>query len=300
MWTRCTTFAEMSSRLVVGTAQFGQPYGVVGQGKPVAEHEVCRILDWCSKHEITRLDTAIAYGNSEIVLGNAGVGGFAVTTKLPPLPREPDGVEHWVRAQIAMSLTRLGIGRLDTVLLHHPADALSVHGAALAETLEQLRDEGMLSRIGVSIYAPAELESLVGSFPIDVVQAPMNAFDQRIKTSGWLARLTDLNIEVVVRSVFLQGLLLASPDSVPSRFQRWSDLWREWWTYALESGRPIIDVAMSAVLRHPEISGVLVGCESLDQLEEIFVSSTRGLDGFRDFEKEIPVELIDPRNWSQL
>ena len=45
---------------------------------------------------IKYLDTAIAYGESEYVLGKIGVNNWNVTTKLPPIPKDCSDIEHWI------------------------------------------------------------------------------------------------------------------------------------------------------------------------------------------------------------
>jgi hypothetical protein len=87
------------SRLALGTAQFGAPYGVANSGGPLSREEAIRIVQFASSAGIDTLDTAIAYGESERILGEIGVQQFKVVTKIPPVPASVSGVEEWVKAQ---------------------------------------------------------------------------------------------------------------------------------------------------------------------------------------------------------
>ena len=59
------------SRLVLGTVQFGLDYGIANvSGKPSFER-VKAILTTAFDNGVTTLDTAAAYGDSEVVLGKA-------------------------------------------------------------------------------------------------------------------------------------------------------------------------------------------------------------------------------------
>jgi aryl-alcohol dehydrogenase-like predicted oxidoreductase len=98
---------------------------------------------------------------------------------------------------------------LGGLLLHRPSDLIGQHGKALYAAMVELKTLGLVKKIGISIYHPDELDSLLENMYFDVVQAPFNIFDQRIADSGWLARLSNLGIEVHVRSVFMQGLLFS-------------------------------------------------------------------------------------------
>ena len=95
------------SKLALGTVQFGLDYGAKQAGK-VQPVEVKKILGVCRKKGINTLDTAITYGNSEEILGNIGIDGFNVVTKLPALPEDNKNVVAWVSQQVSESLVRLG------------------------------------------------------------------------------------------------------------------------------------------------------------------------------------------------
>lgn len=115
------------------------------------------------------------------------------------------------------------------MLLHCPEQLLSEqHGKPLLKALQQLKTQGITRKIGVSVYGPEELDRLMDEMPFDLVQAPLNILDRRLVESGWARRLKDQGTEVHVRSAFLQGLLLMTPDQRPEKFARWRPVWSEW------------------------------------------------------------------------
>ena len=76
----------MNDRLALGTVQFGLEYGVANQAGRVQLEDVRHILQEAAAQGVDTLDTAIAYGDSESTLGQAGAAGWRVVTKLPALP----------------------------------------------------------------------------------------------------------------------------------------------------------------------------------------------------------------------
>ena len=52
--------------------------------------------------------------------------------------------------------------------------------------------------------------------------------DRRLVDSGWLSKLHSEKVEIHVRSVFLQGLLLMSRNILPNYFNQWSGIWDQW------------------------------------------------------------------------
>ena len=90
------------------------------------------------------------------------------------------------------------------------------------------QDKGYVENIGFSIYAPEILDDLTKALWPDIIQAPLNVFDQRISLSGWLDRLVDGGVEIHTRSAFLQGLLLMPAVKRPSYFNDWKDHLARW------------------------------------------------------------------------
>jgi len=100
--------APEETRLALGTAQFGLPYGIANQAGQVSRKDVSAMLQRAASNGIDTLDTAIAYGESEVALGQAGTQGFKLVTKLPALPDDRLDVISWVMEQVDASFTRLG------------------------------------------------------------------------------------------------------------------------------------------------------------------------------------------------
>lgn len=286
-----------SDRLCLGTAQFGLDYGVANRtgriGPPDAEAIVARAYD----SGVRYLDTAVAYGESERVLGSIGVSGWSITSKLPVVPSGVDEVGEWVEHQVAGSLRRLGVTRLHAFLLHHPAQLLEPVGPALYDGLLAARAAGRVDKIGISVYRPSELDQLLDRFPIDLIQFPYNVVDRRFADSGWLDRLSG-SVELQARSIFLQGLLLMPAEERPVGFRRWKDLWTRWEEWLRREGISGVEGSLGFVMSDPRVDRAVVGVDTLDHLEELLsaVASDTGPPP-KDLSVEDPV-LVDPSQWS--
>lgn len=287
-------------KLALGTVQFGLPYGVSNNNGQTPLDESQRIVELARDSGISLLDTAMAYGDSESRLGKIGVESFRVVTKLPSLPENSTNPKKWAEEQVEGSLQRLGLKCLYGLLLHNPAQLLTSSGHHLFEALQGLKTRGLVEKIGISIYAPSELDELLKLFSFDIVQSPFNPVDRSLLTSGWMDKLHAKGIEIHVRSVFLQGLLLMPQDQVPSKFSRWSPLWKNWhnWLYLNEISPQAVCLAFAK--SQPEINQILVGVETRHQLEQIlgaFDSPTP--ETFPSIESTDP-DLINPTQWSEL
>ena len=181
--------SAMVERVALGTVQFGLPYGIANHGGQVSEDDAAAILDRAWTMGVDTLDTAISYGVSEERLGRIGVKQWKVVTKLPGLPESRADILGWVEESVTGSLKRLQIPKLQGLLLHCPQQLRGEKGDALFQELVSLRDQGLVEKIGISIYHPEELDALCADYHFDLVQAPFNIVDRRLATSGWLDRL---------------------------------------------------------------------------------------------------------------
>lgn len=287
-------------RLALGTVQFGLRYGIANVAGQVSRPQAKAMLQLAAAKGIDTLDTAIVYGDSEACLGEIGTKGFKVVTKLPAVPEGCVDVTGWVQDQVSASLTRLGVSSIYGLLLHRSEQLLSPFGEKLYRGLQELKDNGQVQKIGLSINSPHELNLLIPRFRFDLIQAPFNLIDRRLQTSGWLQRLNNDEVEVHARSAFLQGLLLMGSSEIPTKFMRWKHLWLVWHQWIKERECSPVEGCLAFSLSFPEIDRVVVGADSADQLAQILTVA----NSQREFEfPALQCEdglLISPAGWPTL
>jgi aryl-alcohol dehydrogenase-like predicted oxidoreductase len=285
-------------KLALGTVQFGLNYGIANSGGQVSKTEIKKILTLAKEQNIGVIDTAIGYGNSESQLGDADVSEFKIITKLPAIPSPNIDINQWVDYQIKDSLQRLRVKKLYGVLFHVPSQLLLENGLKLYKALDNLREEGVIGKIGVSVYSPDELSSLFNEFDFDIVQAPFNILDRRLLQSGWLDKLASLGKEIHTRSVFLQGLLLMNPLNRDPYFTRWKDLFAEFDLWVNENSQSPIQACLDYVNGFEQISQMIIGVDSCSNLKEILGSlSNSSKVNAPDTLICTDLDLINPSNW---
>lgn len=285
------------SRLCLGTAQFGMDYGITNKIGRVSRDEVGEILAYARAAGVDSLDTAMAYGESESILGSVGVSEFRVVTKLPALPTEIINVKDWVHVQVRGSLSRLRVEHVHGLLLHRATDLIGGSGEALMEAMLRLKDEGLVCAIGVSVYGPDLIRDL-DLASVDLVQAPLSVFDRRLESSGMLARLKENDIEVHTRSIFLQGVALMDPQSVPPHLLGLKPTIERFHAWAGEMGESPVAAALAHVLATPGVDRVIVGTDSLSQFEEIIAAEGGRAGAAPGYLGVDDLTLIDPSRWT--
>lgn len=278
-----------SPGLALGTVQFGLAYGVAGDDM-VAEPEARAILRRAFDLGIRRLDTAPAYGGIEARLADLiGDLPFSIVSKISPAPPgSGDAARGHIRRSVQLSRERLG-ARLAGVLFHDAATLLGEGGTDLwAEASDALAG----TAAGVSCYSVEELLSAAARFPVAMAQLPGNALDQAVRRHA----VPD-QIEITLRSAFLQGLLLLPLDDAASRVPAARRALEAWHRFCAEAALSPLAAALSIVKGFASVDYCVVGVQTVAQLEQIAAAWAEARP-LAAAELDTPErDVTDPRRW---
>jgi len=288
----------------LGTAQFGLDYGVSNRDGQTPESEVSTILSLAAEQEISLIDTASQYGRSEEILGCClpKNQSFRIVTKTPSFSKGMVNGEDalHLKGTFFSSVRKLGQKKIYGLLIHRADDLLSGGGHVLWQAMQELKDLGCVEKIGVSVYSPDQLEAVLRTIHPDLVQLPVNIFDQRMIRSGALRHLKDLNVEIHSRSVFLQGLLLMYPETLPAYFASVKQHMMKYSEFIKAHMLTQVEAALNFVGGIQEIDCIILGVNNAQQLLELCVAARSGslckeVD-YRVFAIEDEM-IINPSKW---
>ena len=277
--------------IILGSANFAQGYGALKNNLSISELE--RVLSLAHHEGITFIDTSPSYGDSEELLGDLADGRFQFITKFSGLDVENVELEK----EIDSSLVRLKTTQLHAMLFHKSSDLLGSSGKKLLQEALELKESGKIVNVGVSIYDPSELDSLPGIRFFDIVQGPLNVFDQRIITTGWASKMESLGIQFHARSIFLQGMLLLAPRDIPNKMRKFESSWLAYRDWMSSKGLEGAEAPCSFIMDKSQVSAAVVGINSSEQLREIVSAFQNGKKYDAAELKTDNLDLIDPRNW---
>ena len=308
--------SKQVKKLVLGTAQLGLSYGIANQlGKP-DQATAEKLVKTAIVNGASYIDTARAYGDSEEVIGNALKSGWEgrarVITKLSPLAdcppdAAPQVVDAFIDASIYKSCTALRMQSLDVLMLHRAAHMRSWNGRAWARLLEY-KACSAVKALGVSVQDPQELNMALDAPDVEFIQMPFNVLDWRWDHLVPKIRMQKKQRRLLIhaRSALLQGLLPSgSVDDwqkanvlEPELFINWLD------EQCRRTGRSsIADFCLSFVKSLDWVDGLVVGMESLGQLQEnikILDSadfSREDLEAILAARPSLGVESLNPACW---
>lgn len=292
-----------AARLALGTAQFGLDYGATNDRGRVPEAEVAAILHRAAEAGIRTLDTSCQYGDAEEVLGRSlSKGhGFDIVTKTEGFGDRVLTAAHGARLveTFERSLRRL---RADSVygLLLHSGDALSREGGGyLLDALETLKARELAARIGVSVYNGAQIDTVLSRFTPDLIQLPASIADQRLVASNHVQQLALAGVEIHVRSLFLQGVLLLPPPCLPAHLASAHPAFEAIAVAATAAGASPLEACLGFGLHRPEFHRLVLGVSSAGEFQAILdAAATAEAKGFDTAGLGIADEaVVNPARW---
>ena len=186
------------------------------------------------------------------------------------------------------SLNRLGLDYVDIFYSHRPDPETPIEETmgALATAVQQ----GKALYVGVSNYSPeqtlaAQKALAVHNIPLTIHQPRYSMFDRHIE-NGLFPVLDEIGAGSIVFSPLAQGLLTGRymdgtvPEGSRASEGRWlqpgaiSDTYlqrvRGLNEIALSRGQSLAQLALTWVLRHPQVTSALIGASSVEQLNDNF------------------------------
>jgi aryl-alcohol dehydrogenase-like predicted oxidoreductase len=230
---------------------------------------------------ITLLDTAQAYRTSENVVGDALKDGYRercfLATKVSGRYSPKD-----IRSAIENSLKQLDVEYVDLYQVHSWNPAFRIEQTM--ETMAKLQEEGKTRYIGVSNFNAEQMYQALQTTRFQSSQPRYNLFDREIESVD-IPFCGEEGIGILVHSPLAKGLLTgryAPGHTFPEGDERAQmkrfrgDLFTRYIETAERirdevaepKGISMVQCAIAWILRHPEVTSVLVGAKNADQVKE--------------------------------
>ena len=281
----------MKNKVAIGSVQFGLDYGISNHLGKSSRNEVKKILDFSANSQITLIDTAQSYGNSEDILGDLHGGRFDIVTKLNPTALTNQNAKDILK----QSLKRLRMKSIYGILYHNAESALQA--PKLNKELGVLKEAGIVKKTGYSVYTPNELERLISKYGLpDIIQIPFNHLDRRFENLS--IDLKASGVEIHSRSTFLQGLYFMNPNDLSHHFNQvkaYLNLIRE----KMRDDNLIAGFLLNFVLSKPFIDKVIIGVNNVTQLKSNLNSLNKNFSNDMIEAPDVLDHILIPSLWPE-
>jgi len=283
----------MIKKLILGTANFDVKYGVKNRFRKLKKTEIKKIILCLKKKKINSIDTSQNYNNTEKMLGDLNIKNFKIITKLAFNQNKKETFKD----KFFISTKNLNNNFIHTVLFHNPKDLLGKKGKEIFNELVLLKKKGFIKKIGVSVYKKEELKKILDKYKLDIVQIPLNVFNQSFISINFLRYMKRKKIEIHARSIFLQGLLLMKEKKIPKNFKEQKYLFKRWNAWLKKNNITKLEACLNFITKIKDIKKIIVGVDSLKQLKEIlnFKKSKKKLN-FSQLSSNSS-KLTNPNKW---
>ncbi|GAA2108412.1 aldo/keto reductase [Microlunatus panaciterrae] len=196
-----------------------------------------------------------------------------------------------VRRSIEQSLERMGLDRIDLVLVHDPEDHLDTAIGSAAPALRQLRDEGVIGGFGVGTNYAETAERFATETDVDhvLIAGRHSLLDRRAERV--LALCGERGVHVLVAAVLNSGILanpdatarfnyMQAPDELISTAQQMAEACARY-------GVPLRAAAFQFPFRNPSVDAVVIGSSTPEMI----------IDTVQQFKIEISEELWRELEW---
>ena len=286
-------------RIGIGSAQFGFDYGISNNSGQVPKKNVEQILNHARRIGIDLIDTSPYYGEAQRIIGSLRASNaFKIVSKsvaieAPVITADNASV---VRKDLLLSLKTLKKNNIYGLIVHRVTDIRKKGAQHLFNTLQAIKDDGLVEKIGVSIYTEGDAEIAMSLADLDILQAPISLFDQTLIRSGALRKFQSKNIEVHARSIFLQGALFLDPQTLPLPLSGLKSKIEKLRAISSAEGVPLHCLGINFLRSIIHVDYCIVGLNTLDHLEELECCKNAVLPDMADFHLESET-LRNPSLW---
>ena len=176
----------MKNKIILGSANFEQIYGA--KKNYINKSEIKKLLNLASRNKVKTIDTSSLYNRSEKIIGQLNNNRFKIISKIPKKPKniKKKNIKKWLKQIAMISLKNLKIKKFECLLLHSANSLLNKNADEIYKSIKNMKTNGLTNKIGISIYDPRELDDIWDNWKPDIIQCPLNIFDQRFLDINFL------------------------------------------------------------------------------------------------------------------
>jgi len=265
-------------KIILGTAQFGNLYGISNL-KKIKNEDIGKISSFCKFAGIENIDTARDYLNSEKLIGKyfSEHSNLKVYTKITDKIKQIQSqtqITKFLNISIKKSLKFIKKKKIECLYIHNLLPD-NKENLIIFQLLKKIKKKYKISKIGVSITNMMDIDKILNSKNkdyVDVLQVPQNILDNRLSKKT-IKRLHAYKIEVVYRSIFLQGIIFLTKKNLwPSNLKKYYKIFFKKIKFIKEKLGILsnLELALLYMFSKNKNNKIIIGINSFSNLTEIY------------------------------
>ena len=284
-------------KICLGSANFGKRYGY--KNSKIKEKEFSKIFKYANSRNIKYIDTAFNYSNSQKIIGK-NASNFKIITKIPKIPNSISNPQNWIETIILKSLNDLKTKKLYAVLFHYPPYQIEKQKFfQIVKYLENLRKKKIINKIGISAYNVSEIKRSFLLYKFQIIQFQANILDQKILRNSFIKILKKKGVEIHVRSIFLQGMLLSDITRIPKKFKYLRRILTLFDSWVKKKKISKLSACLNFILSFSMIDKIVLGTNNYLQFKQTIdaIEKSNGKLAIPKHLKNINQNYLNPKNW---
>lgn len=282
---------SLSKKLILGTANFNTDYGILDNN--LNKKNIKKVLVCAKKNKIKFLETSKDYKSFDFIPENL-LNFFKFYKKIDASDN------YFLYGDIKKKLQNYLFDKKINcygVIIRNSSLLLKKKNSKLFYFLKKIKQQNKIKKIGITIYDTNNLKKLINNCEIDFIQLPYNLLNKSIlkKTKKIIKKK---NIEIHIRSIFLQGLLLKNKDQLPKALKKLKKYWFIIDNILKKKGIDRYSACLNSALS-ANVDKLVVGVDNQFQVEQLFKIKKIKNFHFPLF-KIKEKKLIDPIYWLKL
>ena len=285
-------------KIIIGTANLENHYGF--SKTKLAIKEFKKILKLAKKKNINTLDIAPEYKNVFNILNEQDLTGWNIYSKISNIPNDKKLIDEYILSTIIQSLKNINFEKFKGIMIHWPWDLKKNNCHIINTTFKKIKKYKLSNEVGVSIYSNYLKKDYLDLIDLDFIQCPFNLVDQSLKKKGIIKFLNKKKIKIIIRSIFLQGILLRKNSNGKKIFKNYPSFSKNFEKF-IDKQKNLLKFNLDFIFSQNFFSNSVIGFDNFKQFNEInnLLKKNRerkaiSVEEIKSFNKKI----INPYEWT--
>lgn len=285
----------MKKKIIIGTAQLIQNYGISNFKNKNKKREALKILNFCYDNNLKKFDTSPHYKNQKLIgsfIKANGINDLCISSKIPSLKKETNKFLY-LKKNIDKIFEELNVDYIDKLYFHDYNDINFINRNF--DKIYKVLSQYKINSIGVSIYTSKHFDQIKDNPIVNTVQVPLNILNRQFQ------KKKNKKIKRISRSVFLQGLLINKKIYTKNKYL--ISFNKIYFAFLKEFNINPYNLCLDYIFSCKNFDGHIIGFDNIEQIQKIldYLPGNSHLKLIDVLEKKIKFKyksiITDPRKW---